>query len=72
MVIDNNALLECYINFLPSVGIPFVLDYQTIRASQIGEAWLEALQQWQPQAFIERLIAPKINLICYALDLHTE
>ena len=41
MAIDNNAMLNCFLNLPPDSRVPFVLDYQMIHNAQAGDALLE-------------------------------
>ena len=65
MAIDDDDLLDCFINLPQSEGVPFQLDYGTISTAQVGDARLAALRQQQPQRFAEQLLAPDTSVVCY-------
>jgi len=65
MAIDDDELLECFLHLPASTGIPFVLGYDTISASQIGDARLQLLRQQKPAQFAEQLLAPHTNVVVY-------
>jgi len=65
MAIDNTDLLDCFVHLPAAEGIPFDLDYQSIRNAQVGDACLEALRQDKPASFVEQLLAPDVSVTCY-------
>jgi transposase InsO family protein len=65
MAIDDDNLLDCFIHLPQSEDIPFVLDYNTIRAAQAGDARLAVLRQTKPASFVEQLLAPNVSVTCY-------
>ena len=65
MAIDEDELLECFLHLPVSSGIPFVLGYDTIVASQIGDARLNLLRQQKPAQFAEQLLAPNTSVVVY-------
>jgi transposase InsO family protein len=65
MTVDDNELLDCFVN-LPTWENPtFVLDYNAIREAQSGDAQLQALRQKQPHAFGNQLLASNTPIVCY-------
>ena len=68
MAIDDDAHLECFFRLPAATGIPFVLKYKTISASQIGDARLNLLRQQKPAQIAEQLLAPNINVVVYILE----
>ena len=65
MAIDNDNLLDCFVNLPATQGIPFVLDYNTIKQAQIGDARLQQLRQDHPASFADQLLAPDLQVTCY-------
>ena len=65
MATDDDDLLDCFINLPATQGIPFVLDYNTIKQAQIGDARLQQLQNDQPGSFADQLLAPDLQVTCY-------
>ena len=72
MAIDDDDLLDCFVHLPASEGVPFVLDYNTIRDAQAGDARLQHLRQTKPNQFGEMLLAPNTRLWCYAPPNHAE
>ena len=65
MAIDNDDLLDCFVNLPSSEGIPFVLDYNTIAEAQSRDARLEQLRQENAQQFVQQLLAPNTYVWSY-------
>ena len=65
MAIDDDDLLDCFVNLPASSGVPFVLDYKSIADAQLGDARLQDLRQKQPDSFVDQLLAPNTNVVCY-------
>jgi len=65
MAIDEPNLLDCFVNLPASEGIPFVLDYNTIREAQDVDARLQADREAKPQCYPRHLLAPGLQLLCY-------
>lgn len=65
MAIDDDDLLDCFLHLPASAGIPFVLGYDTIKQGQSGDARLDLLRQKKPQQYVEQLLAPNVNIVCY-------
>jgi len=65
MAIDDSDLLDCFLHLPSSEGVPFVLDYRTIRNAQTGDARLQALRNNQPNAFVQQMLAPDVSVYCY-------
>jgi hypothetical protein len=65
MAIDDPDLLDCFINLPAASGIPFVLDYKTIREAQIGDARLQTLRQSKPDSIVNQQLAHDLQLACY-------
>ena len=70
MAIQDNDLLDCFLHLPQSEDIPFVLDYNTIQNAQIGDASLQVLRQSKPNSFVEQLLAPDTNVVCYIPEPH--
>ena len=70
MAIDDDDLLDCFINLPVSSGVPFVLDYRAIRNAQLGDARLLTIQNKQPEDFVNQIVAPTVQLACYILAPH--
>jgi transposase InsO family protein len=65
MAIDDRDLLDCFVNLPVSSGVPFVLDYKTIREAQVGDARLQTLRQKQPDSFVNQQLPHDLQLVCY-------
>ena len=65
MAIDDDDLLDCFVNLPSSEGIPFVLGYDNIASAQTRDAVLQQLRQKFPQKFVQQLLAPNRRVICY-------
>jgi hypothetical protein len=64
---DNTDLLDLFLHLpilhLPmSENVPFVLDYQSIAHTQVGDAQLTLLHNRTPAKFQQRLLAPNISI----------
>ena len=68
LAIDDDDLLDCFVNLPESSGIPFVLDYNTIRNAQPGDARLEQLRQNHPNEIVDCTLAPGVDISCYSPD----
>jgi hypothetical protein len=66
MAIDEDDLLDCFLNLPASEGVPsFVLDYKTISKAQAEDAPLVRLRETKPQWFAQQLLAPETQVVCY-------
>ena len=65
MATDDDDLLDCFVNLPASDGIPFVLQYENIRDSQLEDARLQVLRDTKPDSIVNQMIAPGIHLACY-------
>ena len=65
MAIHDGNLLDCFAHLPASSGVPFVLDYQTTRDTQVGDAQLNVLRKRKLAAFASQLLAPKMHVACY-------
>jgi hypothetical protein len=65
MMIDNNDLLDCFVNLPDTENVPFVLNYQTIAEAQRNDVILQHLRQQKPHMFTQQMVAYGVNLICY-------
>ena len=65
MATDDPNLLDCFVHLPSFNGIPFVLDYNTMRNAQGGDARLQALAAAHPEQFALQLLAPDTQLLCY-------
>ena len=59
MAIDDDNLLDCFVNLPSSEGLPFVLDYATIADAQTRDALLQQKAQTHPQQ------APNTTVTCF-------
>jgi hypothetical protein len=65
IAIDDDDLLDCFVNLPDSESKPFVLDYKVIKDAQDRDAFLQAIQSQTPDSYPEQLLAPEVHLICY-------
>ena len=65
MAIDDDDLLDCFVNLPSSEDIPFVLDYERIANAQLRDARLQHLAQHNQQQFARQLLAPDTQVYCY-------
>ena len=65
MAIDDADLLDCFVNLPTEEEIPFVLDYNRVQESQLGDARLQDLMQKKPNAFSVQPLAPDTEVVCY-------
>ena len=70
ILLDEDALLECFINF-PSMA-PYEtspLDLPQLAAAQLNDAALVQDRQLQPQRYLMMPFASNANVVCYRDDL---
>jgi hypothetical protein len=65
MMIDDDDLLDCFVNLPDTENVPFVLNYQTIANTQRNDVILQHLRQQKPHMFAQQMVAYDVNLICY-------
>jgi Integrase zinc binding domain len=65
MAIDDDNLLDCFVNLPLSEGLPFVLDYATIADAQTRDALLQQKAQTHPQQYVHQLLAPNTTVTCF-------
>jgi hypothetical protein len=65
MATDEDDLLDCFVHLPASEGIPFVLEYNTIRTAQLGDDRLQQLKQDNPGSFVDQQLAPGVHVSCY-------
>ncbi|GAX16309.1 hypothetical protein FisN_35Hu008 [Fistulifera solaris] len=65
MAIDDDDLLDCFVNLPDFKSAPFVLDYNTIREAQSRDTRLKALREKHPEHFADQLLAPDLYLTCF-------
>jgi transposase InsO family protein len=65
LALDDDNLLDCFVNLPSSEGLPFVLDYATIADAQTRDALLQQKAQEQPQHYVPQLLAPATTVTCY-------
>jgi hypothetical protein len=70
MAIDDDNLLDCFINLPSSEGLPFILNYATIADAQAWDAKLMQKAQQHPQCYVQQLLAPGILVYCYISEPH--
>ena len=46
-------------------NVPFIFDFQSIRAAQAEDARLVALRQTHPESYADQLLAPNTMVTCY-------
>ena len=72
MAIDEDDLLDCFVNLPESEGIPFVLDYGTIADAQTRDAELQQKAVEHPQKYVQQLLAPGTSVYCYIREPHAQ
>jgi transposase InsO family protein len=65
MAVDDDCLLDCFVNLPDSENVPFSMDYQTIADAQMRDAHLIQLAQEQPTRYAQQMLAPDIEVYCY-------
>ena len=65
MALENGVLADCLSTLPISEGLPFQLDFGTIRTAQTGDAHLQQLRNDHPDIYQEKLLAPDMRVICY-------
>jgi hypothetical protein len=65
MAIDDDNLLDCFINLPESAGIPFILDYATIANAQTRDTELMRKVNEHPQTYVQQILAPNTLVYCY-------
>lgn len=65
MAIDDDDLFDCFINLPSYDAVPFVLNYQTIRTAQNGDARLQHLRDKYPDSFADQQLAHDLFVTCY-------
>jgi RNase H-like domain found in reverse transcriptase/Integrase zinc binding domain/Reverse transcriptase (RNA-dependent DNA polymerase) len=65
MAINDDNLLDCFINLPESEGVPFIPDYATIANAQTWDAELLQKANEQPQKYVQQILAPGTSVYCY-------
>jgi Integrase zinc binding domain len=65
LALDNDNLLDCFVNLPSSEGLQFVLDYAMIADAQTRDALLQQKAQEQPQHYVPQLLALATMVTCY-------
>ena len=64
-IIDDDNLLDCFVNLPDQTGTNFVLDYKTIAAVQSWDAELLALAAENPQKYPQQMLTNNTRVYCY-------
>jgi hypothetical protein len=68
LAIDDDSLLDCFVNLPSSEGIPFELTYPIIAAAQQRDALLMQAAEAEPRRYANQLLAPDIYVLCFIPD----
>ena len=64
-IIDDDNLLDCFVNLPDQTGTNFVLDYETIAAVQSRDAELLALAAENPRKYPQQMLTNNTRVYCY-------
>jgi transposase InsO family protein len=62
----SDELAHCFAHLPAQAGIPFELDFRSIAAAQDRDAELNALKATYPLQYVDRMLAPDVNVCCYS------
>jgi RNase H-like domain found in reverse transcriptase/Integrase zinc binding domain len=68
LLADDDDLIDLFVHLPLSENVPFVLDYQLIAQTQIGDAQLQQLRNRTPAKFQQQLLTPNFSIWCYTVD----
>ena len=68
VAIDDDDLLDCFINLLTVMEVPFVLDYKIMQDAQCNDAPWQVLLQKFPKQYVQQQLTHNVQLHCHIKD----